>query len=102
MPSFEQRLAQYAEVIIRVGLNLQPGQRLLIGTAGGIFSGAPLEALPLVRELTKQAYLAGARLVDVIWEAQELQRLRYEYAPRDSFEEVPAWKVNATLEYGKR
>jgi len=28
---FEQKLEKYAEVILKVGLNLQPGQRLLIG-----------------------------------------------------------------------
>jgi len=28
---FEQNLEKYAEVIVKVGLNLQPGQRLLIG-----------------------------------------------------------------------
>jgi leucyl aminopeptidase (aminopeptidase T) len=28
---FEQNLDKYAEVIVRVGLNLQPAQRLLIG-----------------------------------------------------------------------
>ncbi|MFX1344330.1 MAG: aminopeptidase [Promethearchaeota archaeon] len=29
---FEIKLEKYAEVIVKVGLNLQPGQRLLIGT----------------------------------------------------------------------
>jgi len=28
---FEQNLKKYAEVIVKVGLNLQPGKRLLLG-----------------------------------------------------------------------
>ena len=28
---FERNLEKYAEVIVKVGLNIQPGQRLVIG-----------------------------------------------------------------------
>lgn len=61
---FEKNLEKYAEVIIRVGLNLQPGQRLLIGTAP-LNYGAPIELAPLVRLITKKAYQIGARFVEV-------------------------------------
>lgn len=46
-PDFELRLRAYAEVIVRVGLNLQPGQRLLIGEPYQ-FHGIPRSAGPLV------------------------------------------------------
>ena len=44
---FEQNLDKYAEVIVRVGLNLQPGQRLLIGTPGFGIYGTPIELVHL-------------------------------------------------------
>ena len=56
---FEKKLAAYAEVAVRVGLNLQPGQRLIID--------ASIEAAPMVRRITSEAYRAGAELVDVLW-----------------------------------
>jgi aminopeptidase len=101
--TFDEQLEKYAEIIIRVGLNLQPGQRLLIGVSASFSNpGAPLEALPLVRIITRKAYEAGARYVDVIWDDQSLLLLRFQHAPRDSFEELSAWKAKVITEYGKR
>jgi aminopeptidase len=98
---FEQNLEKYAEVAVKVGLNLQSGQRLLIGAP--IFDGlTPIEAAPLVRLITTQAYQAGARLVDVMWGDDQLKPIRLQHAPPDSFEEYPAWQVNTTLEYLQR
>ncbi|MFN3266671.1 MAG: aminopeptidase [Deinococcales bacterium] len=56
---FAAKLENLATLAVRVGNNLQPHQRL--------FVRSPLEAAPLVRLITKKAYQAGARLVDVIW-----------------------------------
>lgn len=99
MPSdFEESLEKYAELIVKVGLNLQPGQRLLIGSP--LFGGlTPIEAAPLVARVAKHAYQSGARLVDVIWTDPQLNLIRLQYAPRDSFSEYPAWQVDAALNY---
>jgi aminopeptidase len=91
---YEQNLDKYAEVIVRVGLNLQPGQRLNIRLA-------PLELAPLVRLIVAQAYKVGARLVDVMWIDDQLRLIRFQQAPRDSFEEFPEWRANAAFEAGK-
>jgi len=91
---FERNLEKYAEVIIKVGLNLQSGQRLLI-------TQAPLELAPLVRLIAKKAYQAGTRLVDVIWNDDQLQLLRFQHAPRDSFDEFPTWWSSAAFEGAK-
>ena len=85
-------LDKYAELAIKIGLNLTPGQRLLI-------SDAPVQLVPLVRLLTKHAYLAGARFVDVMWSDQELERLRLEYGPPEVVNEFPDWSVQATMGY---
>ena len=62
----EQKLRAYAHLAVRIGLNLQPKQRLLIvgPMANG---GASLEAAPLVRQVTAAAYEAGAQLVETLW-----------------------------------
>jgi aminopeptidase len=100
-PEFEQNLNKYAEIAIRVGLNLQPGQRLLIGSP--MFDGlTPIEAAPLVRLITAHAYRAGAKFVDVLWGDDELKSIRLKEAARNSLEEYPTWQVNAVVEYLER
>jgi aminopeptidase len=89
--SFQNALKAYAELTVKVGLNLQPGQRLLI-------MKAPLEAAPLVREIAVSAYKAGARLVDVMWGDEELVLARFQHAPVDSFEEYPVWRAKGVEE----
>jgi aminopeptidase len=98
---FEQNLDKYAEVIVRVGLNLQPGQRLLIGVPLFGIYGTPLELAPLVRLIVAKAYQVGARLVDVMWNDDQLRMIRFQHAPRDSFEEFPTWRADAGLEAAK-
>lgn len=98
---FEKNLDKYAEVIVKVGLNLQPGQRLLIGKPRANSNGTPLELAPLVRLIATKAYQIGARLVDVMWDYEQLRLIRFQYAPRDSFEEFPNWRTNAALKIAK-
>ena len=89
----DSRVRKYAELVIRKGLNLQSGQRLVVS--------APLATAPLVREVTASAYQAGCRLVHVIWHDDELTLMRYEKAPRDSFEEYPVWQSKGLYEEAK-
>jgi aminopeptidase len=92
---FENKLEKYAEVIVKVGLNLQPGQRLLIGPPFHGILGVPIELAPLVRKIVLKAYQAGASLVDVIWADDQLRLIRFQQANQDSFEEFPAWRSEA-------
>lgn len=92
-----QLLDKYAELAIRVGVNLQPDQRLLIGPVASGSLGTPIEAAPLVRALTKHAYMAGAKDVNVIWTDRELTRLRLQYGSSAALEELPHWPIQATL-----
>lgn len=96
MTDLEKRLQQYAAVLVRVGLNIQPGQELLIGPYSTFRRGVPIEAAPLVRAVAKEAYRAGAKYVDIIWDDPLLERLRLDHAPRDSFAMVPEWKITGT------
>jgi aminopeptidase len=81
--SHAERLHRLAEVIVRVGVRLQKGQELVVT--------APIEALPLVRAVTEQAYRAGGALVTTIFSDDESTLSRYRYAPDDSFDRANAW-----------
>lgn len=98
---FEQKLEKYAEVILKVGLNLQPKQRLLIGgpSVGG--DGISFGAAPLVRIIAKKAYQMGARLVDVMWADEQMRLIRFQYGPKKSLREYPKWRIDARLDICK-
>ncbi|MHA2182076.1 MAG: aminopeptidase [Promethearchaeota archaeon] len=98
---FEKNLKKYAEVIVEVGLNLQRGQRLLIGAPSAARYGVPLELAPLIRMIVKKAYQVGAKLVDVLWDDDEIRLIRYQNAPKDSFEEYPKWRADAGYNIAK-
>ena len=92
----QELLQKYAEAIVKVGLNLRAGQRLIITNATA--RGVPPAGRALVHAVTKAAYAAGARFVDVIWGDEEMLRLRVENAPADSFGEYPKWHVNGIMD----
>jgi aminopeptidase len=85
--SFEQKLDRLAEVAVRIGLGLKPGQELLLT--------APTDALPLVRLITAHAYKAGAKLVTTFFTDDTISLARFQYAPDDSFDYAPQWLQDA-------
>ncbi len=97
---FEQNLEKYAEVILKVGVNLQKGQRLLITPHG--FGTSLLDLAPFIELIVKKAYQLGARFVEVLWNDPQLHLIRLQHAPRDSFEEFSTWRVDASLEFIKK
>src|SRR5215468_3453031 len=100
MSDREQRLQAYGELTVRVGLNLRPGQRLLI--IGPLSSGGvSLEAAPLVRHVVAAAYRAGASFVETIWGDEAAQMARFRCAPRNSFDEFSSWLPSALVEHAE-
>jgi aminopeptidase len=78
-----QRLEEFASVAVRIGLGLAPQQELIITS--------PIEGLPLVRQITKQAYIAGASLVTTIFSDDQAALTRFQYGNESSFDLAPAW-----------
>ncbi|HEY8566494.1 MAG TPA: aminopeptidase [Beijerinckiaceae bacterium] len=78
-----ERLDRLAQVAVRVGLGLAPGQELVVT--------APLEAAPLVRRVTEHAYKAGASLVTTFFADEEATLLRFRHGRPDSFDTAAAW-----------
>jgi len=85
--SFDQKLDRLAEVAVRIGCNVQPGQELVIT--------APTEALPLVRLITTHAYKIGAKLVTTFFADDDTTLARYQYASDDTFDYAPQWYYDA-------
>jgi aminopeptidase len=96
MSAFNDSLRKYAKLALRVGLNLQKGQRLIITNAST--RGVPLHAAALVREIVREAYEAGSPYVDVIWNDEELIRTRVNHAPADSFGEYSDWQIHGIMD----
>jgi aminopeptidase len=77
------KLEKLAEVAIKVGLQLQKGQDLVIT--------APVVAMPLVRLITRHAYIAGAGLVTAFYADEESTLARYQYGHDESFDRASGW-----------
>lgn len=94
----DRKLRIYSELAVRIALNLQPRQRLLI--IGPLaLGGASLEAAPLVRHVAASAYRAGASLVEPLWGDEPLHLARFQHAARDSFGEFSSWLPKALVEH---
>lgn len=90
MTDFQASLEKYAELIVKVGVNIQPGQTL--------FMNAPLPSAALVRIAAHKAYEAGARHVHVDWSDEQLTHTKYKLAPSEAFEEYPMWRAKGLEE----
>jgi aminopeptidase len=77
------KLDRLAEVAVKIGLQLQPGQDLLLT--------APSVALPLVRRIAEHAYKAGAGIVTPFLSDEEITLSRYRYAHDNSFDRAAGW-----------
>ncbi len=83
MAAVDERLERYAELAVRVGANVEEGQT--------VFIGALVEHAPFARALTRAAYAAGARYVDVRYSDQHVRRAMIEFGPDDALEHTPEW-----------
>ncbi|QSF42519.1 aminopeptidase [Paenibacillus tianjinensis] len=86
MLDFKQKLENYALLAVKIGINIQPGQTLVIN--------ADIVSAELVRLIVRQAYEAGAKLVKVNYSDEFVTRTRYELAPSESFLEPPKWQAD--------
>ncbi|MFZ1206268.1 MAG: aminopeptidase [Candidatus Acidiferrales bacterium] len=82
-PEFEKNLDRLAEVAVRVGLGITPGQEMVMTAA--------LDAVPLARLITQHAYKAGASLVTSLLADEQSALYRFRYGSDASFDAAPAW-----------
>lgn len=81
--TFQEKLAQFAELAVKVGANVQKGQTLLINTT--------TDTVEFTRLVVKKAYEAGAARVTVNFSDGITDRAFFDNAPEDEFEKYPRW-----------
>jgi aminopeptidase len=79
----DERLERYAELVVRLGANVQPGQEL--------FLLANVVHHDLVRAITRQAYRAGASYVNVVYQDSHARRAMIELGPDEALTYAPEW-----------
>jgi aminopeptidase len=81
------KMEKYAELLVRIGINIQENQTLMITS--------PIECAEFARLAAKKAYEAGAREVVMRWIDEKSTHMKYKMAHDEIFDEFPNW----TTEY---
>lgn len=87
----EEQLKQYAALLVKVGMNVQPEQRVYIR--------ATVDAKDFVHLVVEAAYEAGASDVKVNYTDDKLAQLNFKYRNQESFESVPQYLVDERMDY---
>ncbi|HDC8252478.1 TPA: aminopeptidase [Staphylococcus aureus] len=96
MKDYKQKLQQYAELLVKVGMNVQPKQP--------VFIRASVEILELTHLIVEEAYNCGASDVRVAYNDPTLNRLKFEYEPVEFFANnaIKSYDVEERMDYVKR
>lgn len=79
----QDKLSKYADLAVQIGVNVQPGQILVVN--------APITAAEFVRLITAKAYAIGASQVKVNWSDEFITRQQFEHASPEVFTKAPTW-----------
>lgn len=80
----DEKLREYARLLVRVGLNVQRGQTLVISS--------PVECAAFARLCAAEGYEAGCKEVVMNWHDDALGRMKYLHAAEEVFDTVPLWR----------
>lgn len=90
----ENDARKYAELIAKVGVNIQPGQQVYITTY--------VEVVEFARILAEECWKAGAGDVTLRYVDEQLSRLRYIHASKEALSDVPDWAHAPKLDIAKK
>ena len=93
MSLFQENLEKYAELAVKVGVNVQLNQTLVINTS--------IDQAEFIRLVVKNAYQAGAKNVVVNWNDDVVTRFKYDLAPDESFLEYPTFRAQEQIALAK-
>jgi aminopeptidase len=93
MAALNHRVERYADLIVRVGANVQPGQ--LVDLRGDV------EHVEVVRAVTRAAYRAGASYVDLTYRDPHVRRALIEHADEEVLGWSPPWLLERTKRMGE-
>ncbi|MCI9317057.1 MAG: aminopeptidase [Oscillospiraceae bacterium] len=90
----EAKFKEYAKLLVEVGVNIQKGQTLVIGS--------PVDCAWFARLCARAAYAAGCREVVMRWSDDELTREKYLHAEDSVFDSLPAWQAEFDNGYARQ
>lgn len=82
----DKLLQKYAELSVKVGVNVQKGQYLFVNSS--------TETKELARFIVEEAYKAGAGKVVVNWRDEYVAKSRYMYLDEERLKVVPEWLID--------
>jgi aminopeptidase len=88
-----ERIDRYAELIVQIGANVQPGQTVEVT--------ARIEHAHVARAVARASYRAGAAYVDVLYSDQHVRRAMIEHAADDVLSWTPPWLLQRAKHFGK-
>ncbi|HBI8822506.1 TPA: aminopeptidase [Staphylococcus aureus] len=96
LTNYKEKLQQYAELLVKVGMNVQPKQPVFIRSS--------VETLELTHLIVEEAYHCGASDVRVVYSNPTLKRLKFENESVEHFanHEIKSYDVEARMDYVKR
>ena len=80
-------LHEYARLVLKVGVNLQQGQGLEIA--------CPVEKSEGAEAFCEEAYKAGAKIVQVRWQSENIDKINYLNADINALTNIPKWFVDS-------
>ncbi|HFZ5735452.1 TPA: aminopeptidase [Staphylococcus aureus] len=96
LTNYKEKLQQYAELLVKVGMNVQPKQPVFIRSS--------VETLELTHLIVEEVYHCGASDVRVVYSDPTLKRLKFENESVEHFanHELKSYDVEARMDYVKR
>ncbi|MCG7420707.1 aminopeptidase [Macrococcus epidermidis] len=89
----EEKLQKYAELLVKVGMNVQKDQR--------VFIRATVDAKDFVHLIVEEAYKAGSSDVKVSYGDDRLAQLNFQYRDQSAFEKVPQYLIDERMDYAR-
>lgn len=88
---YEKQLQKYAELLVKVGLNVQEKEPVYIQ--------ASIDASEFVHLVVEEAYKIGAEDVKVRYNDDRIAQLKYQYEPEAFFENVKQYDIDEKMDY---
>lgn len=88
---YEKQLQKYAELLVKVGLNVQEKEPVYIQ--------ASIDASEFVHLVVEEAYKIGAEDVKVRYNDDRIVQLKYQYEPEAFFENVKQYDIDEKMDY---
>lgn len=85
---------KYAQLAVRVGANVKPGQIIVLQTS--------IESAEFARMVMEEGYAAGATDVILLYSDMEARRIRMEHTELERLTDIPRWRTEPSVLYGEQ